>query len=368
MIAFVPRNPHHSGMRHGGIRREDQVFELVKSVGLPVKRFVPKEPRPSNRNKKLLSVCRHSVGRLGFFPTNRRDIQTAAHNIRLQESYTEELSGDSSIRLVVLENTRDHLMMIPAAKRLNIDVICVPHDIESLSQSTCKHMASMWHLRPFWSEVRSIGQAKAFFSISFEEQWLMRGFGIEAEMLPYYPCSADLAALERIRRIRRGVVGNHILVLGSAGHPPTGRGMRDLLDQLSFWPDLKRNAVSVAGYGTEIFSSIPEANASIRVLGSVSESILEHLLISARVVVLNQWFGCGALTRIPDLLVAGVPVIANTIAARSYRQLDGVRTYSTASELYQLLREDTIDPVVPPRPLAAERHFRATILQSFSTL
>ena len=97
--------------------------------------------------------------------------------------------------------------------------------------------------------------------------------------------------------------------------------------------------------------------------GSASTEDLDALCASARAVIVYQQFGGGALTRIADMLLAGVPVLANAIAARSYHGCPGVYEYNAPEELAALLATDLPEPPLPVRPHAAERRFVETVRQ-----
>ena len=61
-------------------------------------------------------------------------------------------------------------------------------------------------------------------------------------------------------------------------------------------------------------------------------------MVRAQLALCFQPGATGALTRIPDLLLAGIPVIANSIAARSYYNLPGVRVVENIDHLLGVLR------------------------------
>jgi hypothetical protein len=77
-------------------------------------------------------------------------------------------------------------------------------------------------------------------------------------------------------------------------------------------------------------------------------------MASSEKAVVFQTRGSGALTRIPELLLAGLPVICNPHAARSAQQYDGVEIFDTDEELVSLLNARAPMPVPPDRPVQAE--------------
>jgi hypothetical protein len=67
--------------------------------------------------------------------------------------------------------------------------------------------------------------------------------------------------------------------------------------------------------------------------------------------------GAGAVTRIPEALLAGIPVIANRNAARDQPETPGVHVYEDAAEFAELVRARLPYPPPPPEPVAAQRRF-----------
>ena len=66
-------------------------------------------------------------------------------------------------------------------------------------------------------------------------------------------------------------------------------------------------------------------------LGPLSNEAFDEQLASVGSIIIYQGKESGALTRINEALVAGVNVVANQYAARSYRNLDGVVEFADES-------------------------------------
>jgi hypothetical protein len=96
----------------------------------------------------------------------------------------------------------------------------------------------------------------------------------------------------------------------------------------------------------------------------VTDEALFELLAEARGLLVHQDRGAGALSRITEALVAGVPVIANRIAARSTRGYQGVSVYDTPEELRSLIAAAGFQalPSLPP-PREAMDRFRRTLAE-----
>jgi hypothetical protein len=67
------------------------------------------------------------------------------------------------------------------------------------------------------------------------------------------------------------------------------------------------------------------------------------------------------VTRIPEALLSGIPVIANRNAARDQHGTPGVHVYDDRDEFIALALASLPVPPAPPRPLAAEKRFQAAL-------
>jgi hypothetical protein len=93
----------------------------------------------------------------------------------------------------------------------------------------------------------------------------------------------------------------------------------------------------------------------------VSERDLDALQRDARALLVHYVPAPGALTRIPEALIAGIPVVANRHAARGYETVSGVHVYDTAEELAELLAADLPAPAMPTPPAAEGRFVRQVV-------
>ena len=113
------------------------------------------------------------------------------------------------------------------------------------------------------------------------------------------------------------------LVLGTAGNKATLAGMTALID---YWGNpknkLKDEKLLVAGFWTMKYLKVTPVE-NIVILGEIPDAKLDDLLSTVKALVCYQKFGSGALTKIREILLAGVPVLANSHAARSYHEYNG---------------------------------------------
>lgn len=271
--------------------------------------------------------------------------------------YRQHLANRRGHRLLLWEATFECNYVAPyVARELNYKLVALPQNLEALIVETPQERVPSRVQERFRAEVRHLAAADAVFCIAREEQWLLRLHGIEAEWLPFYPARSVIDLMLQVRERRANSPRNTILILGTASNPATREGMRILLGWLKAMPSVAGRGVHIAGYGTEqLGGELPREGFTLH--GQVTREKLLELLSETRAVVIHQKVGYGALTRISELLVAGIPVLANGIAARSAWQYPGLRTYETQEELAGLLQNELPMPPIPDRPIQAEKRF-----------
>jgi hypothetical protein len=248
-----------------------------------------------------------------------------------------------------------HLPFI--ARAGGVKVIGLPHNLESLVPGNMS--LSTRKIAPDWlrEEIHALAACDAVFTISREDQWLLRLHGIAADYLPYYPPPAVESFMRDIRQARIVEASRHdLLLLGTAANRPTFDGMLNRLKFFARNRGLYRN-LHVVGFGTERLQGAVESEAGITLHGAVDNQTLRALLLQVRAAVVHQAASSGALTRIPELLLAGIPVLANTDAARSYFLQPGVFVYEEDAQLSSFLDSELSDVVSPQPPDNFTRRF-----------
>lgn len=255
------------------------------------------------------------------------------------------------------ENTTDKNLLYLMRATGN-KVIGLPHNVESLVlNGTTGALAS---------EVENLKLCDAVFVISKEETWLLRLLGIKADYFPYYPVKDSASFLLSVRKKREGRQtgpNKRFLLLGSATNRPTRIGMQTFLDYLGTVSSSFQ--LYVAGYGTESLC-IPETT-NIIFQGAISNDLLYRDLCEIDAVLVYQPPTTGALTRIIEMLVAGIPVFVNFDGARNYYNMEGVFIYYSFEHLYTMLCSFLSSSVIlPAKESWSEDRFLA-LLKSFIT-
>ncbi len=342
------------GVSQGISHRAAQIAELLDRVGASVVR-VEVNPAAVSKPAGLAWGLRHLWVR-GY---------RAPHRLPLLGRYGRQLAA--LVRFFRAQPPGSCVVwcvsggwLVPhAAAQCGLPVLAVPMMTEALVEFAHDTMGggSRWDKLRF--EVRRLAMAHGVICASREEQWFFNGLGLDADYLPIYPAATLTDHLLELRRRRDAATREHVLLLSSHTNPPNRAGVLRLAHMLAATPGL-RPPVVLAGLDTERFrGQVPDGILTIE--GTVSQTRLDELLVGAKAMLIHQRFGTGALTRIPEALVAGVPVVCNGVAARSAHHYDGVHTFETADELAHLLACDLTTPPVPPRPEAAEKRFIDTV-------
>jgi hypothetical protein len=147
--------------------------------------------------------------------------------------------------------------------------------------------------------------------ISRVEAGFIAGLGLTAGFYPYLPVGEIKERLERVRetRSRASIERGLFLLLGTVG-PVIRRGaFRRFLDQVRARGLPPGTRVVVAGLHTETLLSAGEHLPGVDVAGRIDESALDALLARVTAALVPAPHGFGALTRLPELSCAGVPVL-----------------------------------------------------------
>ncbi|MES1940345.1 hypothetical protein T5B8_08884 [Salinisphaera sp. T5B8] len=255
---------------------------------------------------------------------------------------------------------------LAAARERGIPTVAVGHNLESLVPTeTLLYSDGGLHDR-FAAECGQLALADHRVVISSRDQWLLALFGVESIVLPYHPPQHRLHALRQVRA-RRQQPGRHkrVLIMGNAMYPPTYEGMRHLL-QVLIGGGLTGGATSVdvMGFGAERLAADCTGDGIV-FHGAVSDVHMFNLMTTATAAIVYQKTGTGALTRIPDFLAAGLPVLANPCAARAHEHLEGVHLFHDDADLVGVV--ESLDtqalPAEPAFPERAAQRFIACLEQ-----
>jgi glycosyltransferase involved in cell wall biosynthesis len=231
---------------------------------------------------------------------------------------------------------------------LGCKLIAFPHNLESLVPgqfSTLSNKPS-----PIWlhEELDQLRLCDHVFTISEEEQWFLTLNGIKSSYYPYYPIEELEKNLMEIRALRT-MEKNEVfyLIFGSFFYEPIRQGLLDILKVLNSI-DVK---VKISGFGSNaIFELIDyPLNSNIEIIGESTPQELNQLLTNCKGVIVNQAMSSGALTKLKELQIAGVPVILNDASTRSFKNVNGFYVFHDFVEFTELLPKDLVIPELPSK-------------------
>jgi hypothetical protein len=340
---------------HGGCKRTAQIHEILIKNSIP---FNTLDFKDYNFDKKKISSYLKGI------LSNKRISSNFRNEIRTGNSidiFKEELDTQKP-SFFIWESVSNHYSLL--SKELHnrkIPFIAVPHNIESLVKGNISFTSGKQSPNWFQEELSYLKLANKVFTISLEEQWLLSTFGIETDFLPYYPTSNTTNYLLEIRKQRelkdKVSYPKNLLLLGTFYNPPTRRGNIELIEHIA---SLENITINVVGFGSEILNNLNLKN--VKVWGSVSNEKLKDIIIENDAVLLHQEPTSGALTKMSELLIAGIPIFANYISGRTYHNTPGVNVYFNFSELLNLLNTVKLTiPPIPKPPVEAEKRFVDTI-------
>lgn len=343
---------------HGGHHRSAQIKELIENAGF--------NPVISDFDVTVNNFLRYIYG---IYCIMKYKIPPGLNWRWLRRwggsyhRYLRMLNRYNGKKVLIIENTRPYNQVaFYIAKSHGFNIVAVPQNSESLEIKSEVIMSSKYPSRKYNEETRCLSLSDSVYCISREEAWLYAFSGLKTGYLPYYPPGVIINSLKEIRKERqKRLSDNTFLVLGSSGNPFTKQGICQLLDILNEVTANINCKIEVVGSKTEEFANNYN-NKKFNFNGRVDSAKLRELLIRSKALIVYQRFGIGALTRIPEMLVAGIPVIGNIIACRSAFHYKGVYEWGSKQELIELLKTDLLLPPEPEPPLKHINSFTGELI------
>jgi glycosyltransferase involved in cell wall biosynthesis len=335
----------------GPEKRSAQIRWLCESAGVELVELQPPDDFPRLRTKLIGAWLRLRLG-------PRASIDPAGPGLLGYRwwFFHSALKRHPEARAVLWETTYDDVLPL-VARRHGKRLLAAPHNLEALVSEEVFRSAAYDPFPDLAAEVRRLAQADAVFTIAQEERWLLEARGVAARYLPFFPEPRLERECLAVRARRPAPKPDQpLLLVGSAFNAATGRGMRQHLEWLRGVP---RHVVVVGPQTDQLFREF--AGERVRVLGAVPREELAGLMATCAALCIHTEGGAGAVTRIPEALVAGIPVIANSNALRSCHGAPGTHPYETREEFLALALQPLPVPPVPPRPTREETLFQSAL-------
>jgi glycosyltransferase involved in cell wall biosynthesis len=351
----------------GARRRAYQVREALQTLCPFEWVSAPRGDRIDGRTLEKIKAAgrtlkgRHFITHPGlkwWAPERRNNIYYLG---RISRQWTKTIRELPRLDLAVVDDPIYFPYLVKKLKKIGIPVIACCHNIETLSagQVALTRVKKLLH-----RELEILRLCDLAVTISREETWLLRSFNINAFFFPYFPPHQVYQRLLSIRRARSQGPGEkeNIIFLGSVGNLATRQG---LLKVIEYWRgenvSSRFGRLWAAGYRTDTFLKHLRSDPHIEFLGALSDGELDKRLARVKACLCYQEGGGGALTRIGEMLTAGVPVLANSDAARSYYHMKGLIEFPTLNHLPRAIAQtgqiegDIPEPAAPdPSLLVSE--------------
>ncbi len=356
-MLFVANRFDASSGQHGGKHRSLQVAELIDASGV---RATDPQPFGASSIERIREIG-FAIRAMRRMPPRFRSLQS----FRKLWSLGAALRRNRA-RLVISEAA--YWWPINQLAAFDAPFIGVPQNIESLVPGQIPWLARD-RVEDLLQECRQFERMAACFAICAEDAAIIGRYCDEVHVLPYYPPSEHLEWLRRIRQAResadcRSNRTGQILVLGTARNSPTRLGLCELLQELTDLGSVAFPKVTVCGLGTDELGFRSTDHLTIR--GAVSNSDLMSLMIECKCLFVNHFPTSGSLTRVVDFLVAGVPVVLNTFAARGHSSLGGQQVFADLKHGLEMAADGVfLTPPEPTFPVRQVGRFIGTIQRYF---
>jgi glycosyltransferase involved in cell wall biosynthesis len=357
---------------HGGEKRTAQITEILEKSGISSE-IIPKGLAPLDYSRVFwanffaLSFYFFQVMKItGFWFSPRKLFKTIRFGSQFKG--VRNSNRNKKPNILIWESTRiEYSFIVPMFRKRGFKIVATPHNIESLVPGLNSGITDKSSPDWFMEEIKMLRKCDHVFAISREEVLILRQFKVKAKYLPYYPTNNTLNYLLSIRDNRGKkkydpAEKKKILMLGSAINTPTKEGM---VDRINFFQrvDVKSYEVVIAGYGTNQLESTLNKKDNVKFLGELAEAQLSDLLITTDILLVHQTATSGALTRIVEMLIAGIPVIANFESGRNYYGTNGLYIYNNDQQLIKYLEISNYPvPEIPEKPTFEIEVFQQTIL------
>lgn len=335
---------------HGGEKRSFQIEALMHQLGLNVEYLQLNQIIQLSRFSRFYFLLRNLrfIFSLQLKINSIRYLQRLSLHLMAAKSQIPTVESGSVIFYEHSIRTNWFIPLLLAQKGCKI--IAFPHNLESLVPDQISGLGDVRNPHGFSEEILVLKHASLVLSISKEENWLLNLWNIPSLYYPYVPSAEETVILKSISAQRSKRKRNkQFLIFGSVGNPPTFWGMVQLLRFLQK-NHIPGDLFHIVGFHSERLKEEIEFSSVFQFHGSVSTKELYRLYAEVDAAIIHQTPSTGALTKIPELLLSGVPVICNAFAARNYFGFSGVTVYYTLGELPDILEKEMNEKTLSFQP------------------
>ncbi|MCX7985373.1 MAG: hypothetical protein N2662_00345 [Bacteroidales bacterium] len=312
----------------GGKARSVQLKELIEEKGY---RFEKTELPKPNKLQVIIFGLKY-LFRYGYYkPFGYRSLVNSAY---LYYGYTEMLKRYPEIAIVIKEGTgHGDLVIANIIKQFKRKIYFIPANIESLCEYPGDWTHKISKIKRFREELRYFKKADAIFCISEEDAWILRVFGCNAHLLPYFPPKVIMPVIEK-RRLNRNPDENFGLFSFGMLNRPFIDGLKSLFDLIKTNRFKLPYKLKIAGKGTEYLKNFAADIPEIEILGELTDEELEECLSKCVAVFFYHAPTSGMITRVPEMILSGIPIIGNEDALKDYILKEGTYHYLCTETKY----------------------------------
>lgn len=311
----------------GGKNRSLQIQEMFEDHGFEL-RDVSYPSRPSKLALLFWSLRYVAKFRL-YRPLGANSFREGG--IRLY-TYTKIFNQFPEVTHFVQEGTGfGALVCAPIIKSFGKKLIFTPANIEGMAP----YDEAWTHQIPLADRLREefyyFKYADAVFCISKEEAWLLRIAGVNAHFLPYIPPRGLMAKIETRRANRKPDKRFGLLYFANFHNAPNILAFKKLMNDLKSKTVVLPYPLKVAGLGAESMKEYAANIDGVEFMGELSNQELENCFQRCVGVVLFHHPTSGMLTRVPEMIFSGIPIMGNEDALKAYGVYLGFNSFTTES-------------------------------------
>ena len=248
--------------------------------------------------------------------------------------YRETVQSHADAELCVLEGAR-LAPLVAVNNQLGLKTVLAPWSFESLTDNLTYLVSAFQATNPSNAAEMRVRAAFASFaddtilSAGITRTWLLsrlenaflKASGLECGYLPYYPIGEAEECLRAIRRQR--CVERGLFVICGGSNAQNLIAMQAFLQRLSKQDLPAGSRIAIAGCTELPGDWTSHLGECIQFPGRLPEDEFDSLLARAQAVLVPQTCGFGCMTRVADMLCAGIPVLADALVANGTGEVPG---------------------------------------------
>lgn len=229
-------------------------------------------------------------------------------------------------------------VLVHVAKYFGLQLIALPENIPATIPNSKSFFSGKSGMSYLAENIDFLKRADVVIVMTEVDRLIYSALGVSNILvLPYYTpaCMHERFKL-LLQRRQRTQTNESYLMIGTFSNPATFKGAEEIIQV--FKSSKRQITLNIAGFFSERLNSL-ELTSNIHILGEQSEEQLETLLAETKAVIIHQRFCGGALTKISELLLAGIPLIASRESIRGYEDSDGIMVFSSVDTLGTVIDE-----------------------------